>query len=107
MLSYLQEYIKYLQNVNNTYNEAWTLNFFIQDAKKSQDKIYKITLSTKGAVSIFENVRGATFLFGNFYREALQVKTDVLAQNEVAAADFAGYWIRYDIFNAREIEQIF
>ena len=32
------------------------------------------------------------------------MKSDVLAQNEVAAADFAGYWIRYDIFNAREIE---
>ena len=46
-------------------------------------------------------------MFGNFYREALQVKSDVLAQNEVAAADFAGYWIRYEIFNARKIEHIF
>ena len=40
-----------------------------QDAKKSQDKIYKVTLSSNGAISIYENIRGATFLFGNFFRE--------------------------------------
>jgi hypothetical protein len=45
-----------------------------QDAKKSQDKLYKITLSSKGGLAIYENIRGATFLFGNFFREGLQVK---------------------------------
>ena len=65
-----------------------------QDSNKSHDKLYKVTLSSKGTIAVYENIRGATFLFGNFYREGLQVKSDILAQNEVASQDFAGFWIR-------------
>jgi hypothetical protein len=71
-----------------------TIAIKLMDAKKSPEKMYKVTISTTGDVSIFENIQGQTFLFGTYNRQARQVTDNVIALHEFSPNMYQGFWIR-------------
>ena len=67
------------------------------DAEKSPEKYYKVTISTTGLVSIYENIQGSQFLFGTFNRETVQVKGNLIDPSEFSPSMFQGFYVRYNI----------
>ena len=71
-----------------------TIAIKLLDAEKSPEKYYKVTISTTGLVSIYENIQGSQFLFGTFNREQLQVKDEVIDPSEFSPSMFQGFYVR-------------
>ena len=71
-----------------------TIAIKLLDAEKSPEKYYKVTISTTGEVSIYENIQGQQFLFGTYNRQSPQVRRNAIDPLEFSPEMFQGFFIR-------------